>query len=210
MFTIGISGASGSGKSTLASEIAAALGGRTLVLTLDMYYRDHPGLTLEERAAQNYDDPAAFEFEALLEDLASLAAGRPIRLKSYDYVNHRRNPPGAEAAPPDTLVLEGIHVLHDPRVRARLDLRIFVQVDPDECILRRLQRDVTERGRTVESVARQYLATVKPMYERYIRNDAAYADLVVPRGGMNPHAIEMIVNYIRRRIPGGETLVPGV
>lgn len=200
MFTIGISGASGSGKSTLASEIAAALGGRTLILTLDMYYRDYPDLPLEKRAAQNYDAPEAFEFDALLEDLDRLASGRPIALKAYDYVEHRRRIPGAEAAPPDTLVLEGIHVLHDARVRDRLDLRIFVQVDPDVCILRRLQRDVSERGRTVDSVVRQYLEQVKPMYERYIRNDAGYADMVVPRGGMNPHAIEMISSYIRRRI----------
>ncbi len=200
MFTIGISGASGSGKSTLATEIADALGCRTLILTLDMYYRDYPDLPLSERAAQNYDAPGAFEFEALLDDLDALAAGRPIRLKSYDYVNHRRNPPGDEALPPDVLVLEGIHVLHDARVRARLDLRIFVQVDPDVCILRRVQRDTAERGRSLDSVAHQYLETVKPMYERYIRNDAEFADLVVPRGGMNPHAIEMISNYAKRRI----------
>jgi uridine kinase len=200
MFTIGISGASGSGKSTLATEIADALAARTLILTLDMYYRDYPDLPFAERAAQNYDAPDAFEFEALLEDLDRLAAGHPIRLKSYDYVNHRRNPPGEEAAPPEVVVLEGIHVFHDARVRRKLDLRIFVQVDPDVCILRRLQRDTTERGRSVDSVVHQYLETVKPMYERFIRNDAEYADIVVPRGGMNPHAIEMISSYVRRRI----------
>ena len=200
MFTIGISGASGSGKSTLATEIAAALDCRSLILTLDMYYRDYPHLALEQRAAQNYDSPDAFEYEALLEDLSRLASGHPILLKSYDYVLHRRNPPGAEVAPPQALILEGIHVFHDARVRDRLDLRIFVQVDPDVCILRRLQRDTAERGRSIDSVVNQYLATVKPMYERYVRNDAEFADIVVPRGGMNPHAIEMISNYARRRI----------
>ena len=200
MFTIGIGGASGSGKSTLAMELAAAMDCRTLVLTLDMYYWDFPALSLAQRAAQNYDSPSAFEYEALLADIAFLASGQPIRLKSYDYVQHRRNPPGEEAAPPSVLIVEGIHVFHDARVRDLLDLRIFVQVDPDVCILRRVRRDITERGRTLDSVTQQYLAQVKPMYERFIRNDAEYADLVVPRGGMNPHAVEMISTYARRRI----------
>ena len=196
MLTIGICGASGSGKSTLAEELRLRIHQPCVLLKQDSYYRDHPDMSFEERERINYDEPEAFEHASLRDDLIALRGGKAVTAKDYDYRQHRRCDSGEFIQPADVILLEGIHVFYDPEVRDLLDFKIFIQVDPDICLLRRVQRDISERGRHVDSVARQYLATVKPMYEQYIRNYVHHADLIVARGGKNARIVDILAFYI--------------
>ena len=125
-----------------------------------------------------------------------LRRGEPITTKEYDYTQHRRCDPGGLIQPADVVLLEGIHVFYDPLVRDLLDFKVYIQVDPDVCLLRRVKRDLRDRGRTIESVYKQYLETVKPMYEKHIRNYVEYADLIVARGGKNPRIVDILAHYI--------------
>jgi uridine kinase len=193
---IGICGASGSGKTTLAEELARRLNNRCVYLKQDAYYRDHSHLPLEERRRVNYDEPNVFEHDALYDDLRALRDGRAISRKGYDYVNHRRADPGDAIAPAEVVIIEGIHAFYDARARDLMQMRIFIQVDPDICLLRRFRRDISERGRDVESVANQYIETVKPMYEKHVRTYAAYADIILAHGGRNPRFVDMLMLYI--------------
>ncbi len=204
MLIIGICGASGSGKTTLAEELARRLGDRCVYLKQDAYYRDHAYLPFEERCRVNYDEPEVFEHDVLYADLVALKRERSIARKGYDYAAHKRADPGDPIQPAEVVILEGIHAFYDERVRGLMEMRIFIQVDPDICLLRRVRRDINERGRDVESVARQYVETVKPMYERYIRNYASYADIILANGGRNPRFVDMLMLYIdSRREPLG-------
>ena len=196
MLVIGICGASGSGKSTLARELASRLEGRCVYLKQDSYYKDHPDMSFEERERINYDEPEAFEHVDLYADLRELRAGHTITTKKYDYTHHRRCDSEERISPADVVLLEGIHVFYDRAVRDMMDFKIYIQVDPDVCLLRRVKRDIRDRGRSVESVYRQYLESVKPMYERYIRNYIEYADLIVANGGKNQMIVDIIAHYI--------------
>ncbi len=196
MLIIGICGASGSGKSTLARELAKRLEGRCIYIKQDSYYKDHPDMTFEERERINYDEPEAFEHGALLDDLRALRLGRSITAKSYDYTQHRRCDSGEQIEPADVVLVEGIHVFYDQGVRDMLDFKIFIQVDPDVCLLRRVKRDIRDRGRSVESIYRQYLDSVKPMFEKYIRNYVDDADLIVAHGGKNARIVDILAHYI--------------
>ena len=196
MLIIGICGASGSGKSTLARELEARLDRRCVYLKQDSYYKDHSHLPFEERERINYDEPEAFEHDVLYDDLRALREGKPITAKDYDYTQHRRADTGARIEPADVVLIEGIHVFYDPKVREIMDIKIFIQVDPDICLLRRVKRDIRDRGRSVESVYRQYLETVKPMFEKHIRNYVEYADLIVAQGGKNPKIVDLLAHYI--------------
>lgn len=204
MLTIGICGASGSGKTTLAEELAAAIDGRSILLNQDAYYRDHPHLSFEEREKLNYDEPGIFEHDVFLEDMRALTGGKPIRRRAYDFANHRRADTDAQIEPADALIVEGIHVFYDPRARALMDLKIFINVDPDICLLRRVQRDILERRRSVEGVASQYLSTVKPMFDRWIRNYIDYADVIVTRGGKNQRIVDILGFYINHGMRYGK------
>ena len=196
MLIIGICGASGSGKSTLAKALASRLEKPCIYIKQDSYYKDHPDMSFEERERINYDEPEIFEHDVLREDLLKLKSGQPITTKEYDYTQHRRCDSAALIQPADVVLLEGIHVFYDPLVRELLDFKIYIQVDPDVCLLRRVKRDLRDRGRTIESIYRQYLETVKPMYEKHIRNYVEYADLIVARGGKNPRIVDILVHYI--------------
>ena len=196
MLIIGICGASGSGKSTLAKALASRLERPCVYIKQDSYYKDHPDMTYEQRCLINYDEPEAFEHGVLRDDLAKLRRGQSITAKEYDYTQHRRCDPGVLIEPADVVLLEGIHVFYDPEVRDLMDFKIYVQVDPDVCLLRRVKRDLRDRGRTIESVYAQYLATVKPMYEKHIRNYVEYADLIVARGGKNARIVDILAHYI--------------
>jgi uridine kinase len=196
MLTIGICGASGSGKTTLAEELAAKLGDRCVYLTQDSYYHDFSELPFEMRRTQNFDEPDIFEHDELYADLLALRSGKPITRKAYDYTEHRRSDPGGLIQPAEVVIVEGIHAFYDERVRSMLDMKIYIQVDPDICLLRRVQRDIIERGRSVESVATQYMNHVKPMYDKHIRNYAGYADVILANGGKNPRFVEMLLLYI--------------
>ena len=162
MLMIGICGASGSGKSTLADELARRLDEPCVLLKQDSYYKDHPDMDFAQRERINYDEPQAFEHGELRADLEALRAGKPITRKGYDYKQHRRCDSNELIYPADVVLLEGIHVFYDPAVRDLLDFKIFIQVDPDICLLRRVQRDIVERARHVDSVARQYLERSSP------------------------------------------------
>ena len=196
MLVIGICGASGSGKSTLARELEAKLDKRCVYLKQDSYYKDHPDMCFEDRERINYDEPEAFEHEALRADLFALREGKPITAKEYDYTEHRRCDSTDMIYPADVVLIVGIHVFFDEAVRDLLDFKIYIQVDPDVCLLRRVKRDLRDRGRNIEGVYRQYLDTVKPMYEKYIRNYVEYADLIVNRGGKNAKIVDILAHYI--------------
>lgn len=196
MLIIGICGASGSGKSTLAEELADRINRNCIYLKQDSYYKDHPDMTFEERERINYDEPEAFEHDALYADLCNLRSGQAITAKNYDYTQHRRCDSGETLEPTDVVLVEGIHVFYDEAVRNMMDFKIYIQVDPDICLLRRVKRDIRDRGRSIEGVYRQYLDTVKPMYERHIRNYVDYADLIVAHGGKNAKIVDILAHYI--------------
>lgn len=197
MLIIGICGASGSGKSTLAKELAKKITGRTILINQDAYYRDHAYLPFEERAKINYDEPGVFEHDELLYDMKLLKEGKPITRKAYDYANHcRADVTGDMIEPAETVIIEGIHAFYDERLRDLMDFKVFIRVDPDICLLRRVKRDITERGREIRGIYDQYLTTVKPMYEKYIRNYIDYADLIVAGGGKNARISDMLAFYI--------------
>ena len=196
MLTIGICGASGSGKTTLAEELAAQINGRAILLNQDAYYRDHPSLSFSEREKLNYDEPGIFEHDLFYSDMNALKNGQAISRKAYDFANHRRADTEDIIEPADALIVEGIHVFYDPDVRSLMDFKIYINVDPDICLLRRVQRDILERKRSVEGVANQYLTTVKPMFDRWIRNYIDYADIIVTRGGKNQRIVDILAFYI--------------
>lgn len=196
MLTIGICGASGSGKTTLAEELSSQIEGNSILINQDAYYRDHPHLSFEEREKLNYDEPGIFEHDVLHDDIRALIAGEPVKRKAYDFANHRRADTDTCIEPADVLIVEGIHVFYDARIRDLLDFKIYINVDPDICLLRRVQRDILERKRSVEGVANQYVTTVKPMFDRWIRNYIDYADLIVTRGGKNQRIVDILAFYI--------------
>jgi len=196
MLTIGICGASGSGKSTLAQELQKKVRGKVVLLTQDCYYRDHKHLPFEQRKRINYDEPTVFENDLLLEDVRTLLAGRSITRKGYDFTNHCRADSAELIEPGDVLILEGIHVFYDPRLRDLMQLKLYMSVDPDICLLRRVQRDINERGRDIDGVAEQYMATVRPMYNQYIRGYIDHADLIVAGGGKNQMIVDILASYL--------------
>ena len=196
MIFIGICGASGSGKSTLADSLAAALGDRALVIQQDCYYKDHSHLPFEERCRLNYDEPGIFDHDALLQDVTDLMNGKSVTRKGYDYANHRRSDTEEIINPPDVLILEGIHCFHDERLLQLMYLKLYMNVDADICLLRRIERDIMERGRSIDSISDQYRTTVRPMFEQYIRNYVNLADVIVARGGKNARIVEILAGYV--------------
>lgn len=196
MLFIGICGASGSGKSTLADSLAARLGEKCFVLQQDCYYKDHSHLSFEERVVLNYDEPEIFDHDLLLSDVKTLLSGQPITRKAYDYAQHRRADTQELIQPPEVLILEGIHSFHDPRLCELMYLKLYMKVEPDICLLRRIQRDIKERGREIDGISMQYLATVKPMYDKYIKNYVNSADVIVAHGGKNARIVDILVGYV--------------
>lgn len=197
MMLIGICGASGSGKSTLAYELAQKVKSEIRIINQDAYYLDHPTLSFEERTHLNYDEPSIFDHDLLLEDMKTLLSGRPITKKAYDYVQHRRaDCPNEYILPAEVIILEGIHVFYDSRLRDLMSLRLYMNVEADICLLRRISRDINERGRHIDGIANQYLSTVKPMFDQYIRNYIQYADVIVAKGGKSAKISEILAGYI--------------
>jgi uridine kinase len=197
---IGIAGGSGSGKTTLANNIAAHFGDRIAMLRHDDYYKKNDGLSLEERAKINYDHPSAFDTELLLEHLDALKNGSAVNCPIYDYSIHDRGQDIRIVEPADVIILEGILIFENKDVLSRLDIKVFVDTDPDVRILRRIIRDVKERGRTLDSVAMQYLGTVKPMHEAFVEPSKKHADVIIPEGGNNPVAYGMLIDKIEKHL----------
>lgn len=183
----GIAGGSGSGKTTLTAALLNALPGQAVLLQHDWYYRDHAGIPAAERDARNYDHPDAQETELLADHLAALRRGESIVAPQYDFATHTRKPETLSIAPRPLVVVEGINTLAAPALRAMFDVTVFVDAPADIRFIRRLQRDVVERGRTVESVIRQYLEQVRPMHERFVEPCRESADLVLS-GEADPSA----------------------
>ncbi len=197
---IGIAGGSGSGKTTLVRALVEKFGEDITVISHDNYYKAHDAMTYEERAKLNYDHPEAFETDLLIRHLRDLRQGNAIHCPVYDFTVHNRSQEVLEIRPRKVIVVEGILIFSDASLRDEMDIRIFVDTDDDVRLCRRIRRDVRKRGRTLESVIGQYLATVKPMHEQFVEPSKKYADLIVPEGGKNLVALEMIVERIQRYI----------
>ena len=197
---IGIAGGTGSGKTTITRRITEQFGGQVSVLYHDNYYKAHHDLSLEERSRLNYDHPEAFDRQLFLEHLAALKNGLPVECPVYDYTVHNRSDKTVKVAPAPVIIVEGILILQDPDICDLLDIKLFVDTDADVRILRRILRDVRERGRTLESVVDQYLTTVKPMHELFVEPSRKQADLIVPEGGHNKVALDMILQRIRAHL----------
>lgn len=195
---IGVAGGSGSGKTTVVRRIVDTIGDeRVSVLEHDRYYRDHPALRLEERAALNYDHPDALETDLLVEHVRALKMGHAIQAPAYDFARHARRAATETIAPRAAVIIEGILIFTDKALRSLMDVKVFVDTDADTRFIRRLRRDVSERGRTVESVIEQYVSTVKPMHLDFVEPSKRYADVIVPEGGHNQVAIDMLLTMIR-------------
>lgn len=197
---IGIAGGSGSGKTTLAKNICDHFADRISVLRHDDYYKCQDDIPMEERVKTNYDHPHAFDTDLLIYHIDELKAGRDVCSPTYDYSRHTRSGEVREVKANKVVVLEGILILENPALRDRLDMKIFVDTDADVRILRRILRDVKERGRSLDSVIGQYLATVKPMHEAFVEPSKRYADIIVPVGGENAVACQMIVDRIEKHL----------
>lgn len=195
---IGVAGGSGSGKTTVVRNIIEALGdGHVSVLEHDHYYRDHPELRLEDRAALNYDHPDALETDLLVRHVEALRAGQSIEMPTYDFARHARRTVTETVLPRTAIIVEGILIFTDAALRRLMDVKVFVDTDSDMRFIRRLQRDIRERGRTVDSVIDQYLSTVKPMHLEFAEPSKRYADVIIPSGGHNVVAIDMLLTLIQ-------------
>lgn len=195
---IGVAGGSGSGKTTVVRRILDALGDtRVTVLEHDRYYRDRNDLRLEERASLNYDHPDSLETDLMVEHINQLRDGRSVEVPVYDFARHARTAETEAMAPGRALIVEGILIYTDAALRGLMDVKVFVDTDDDTRFIRRLQRDISERGRTVQSVIDQYLGTVKPMHLEFVEPSKRYADIIVPLGGYNTVAIDMLLTLIR-------------
>ena len=198
---IGIAGGTGSGKTTVARRIYESLKGvNVLVLQQDAYYIDLSHLPLEERKEINFDHPSAFDSELLIKHLEKLIRGQEIAKPIYSFTDYTRKKEIEKIFPRDIIILEGILVLEEEKIRNLLDIKIYVDADEDERFIRRLVRDTKERGRSMESVIEQYLNVVKPMFLQFVEPSKRYADIVIPQGGLNNVAIDIIVSKIKSRI----------
>ena len=203
ILVIGIAGGSGSGKTTLMKNLVEKFGDAVTVLSHDNYYKRHDELTYEQRCLINYDEPDAFETELMAAHLDGLRHGQAIDCPVYDYTVHNRSNETVRIEPKPVIIVEGILIFADEALRELMDIRIFVDTDSDVRLCRRIKRDVNKRGRTLESVLLQYQQTVKPMHEKYVEPSKKFANLVVPEGGKNFVALDMIVDRIRRHLNGG-------
>ncbi|MYU72768.1 uridine kinase [Ligilactobacillus salivarius] len=195
---IGVTGGSGSGKTTVSRAIFEQLHGHSLLmLQEDSYYNDQSDMPFEERIKTNYDHPNAFDTELLVKQLKDLLDWKTIEKPIYDYTEHTRSSEVEKVEPKEVIILEGILVLNDPALRDLMDIKIFVDTDDDIRIIRRIQRDIEERGRSLQSVIDQYKSTVKPMYHQFIEPTKRYADIIVPEGGENQVAIDLLVTKVR-------------
>lgn len=194
-YILAIGGGTGAGKTTVANEIAEAVDSQVTILSLDNYYRDRSDLSFDERVEINYDHPDAFEWELMVADLNDLRDGNTVQMPQYDFETHTRKDERTEVRPTAVIILEGIYALYHDDILEGVDLPIYVQTDSDVRVLRRLERDVSDRGREVDDVIEQYLSTVKPMHEQFIEPTKRNADIIVPEG-TNRTAVELFRDKI--------------
>jgi uridine kinase len=197
-FVIGVAGGSGSGKTTVVRKIVESLGDdQVSLIEQDRYYRDRGDLRLEERAALNYDHPDSLENDLLVEHVHALRSGMAVKVPVYDFARHARTDESITVQPRRAIIVEGILIFTDPALRRVMDVKVFVDADDDTRFIRRLQRDLSERGRSVASVIEQYLGTVKPMHLEFVEPSKRYADVIIPVGGHNTVAIDLLLTLIR-------------
>ena len=195
---VGVAGGSGSGKTTVVNNLVKAFKAEDAALVeQDAYYRELINMTMEEKAKVNFDHPDSIEFELLRKHLESLKNGESIERPIYDFTTHSRKEGTVKINPSKIIIVEGILIFAVPEIRELFDMKIFVDTDADEMILRRIERDMNERGRSLESVRDQYLATVKPMYLEFCEPSKRYADIIIPRGGENKVAVDMVISTLK-------------
>ena len=201
MLIIGIAGGTGSGKTTVVCKIIQSLPeGEVTVIPQDSYYRDNSNLPLEERLKLNFDEPAAIEFELLVNQLKDLKAGKPVEQPIYSYLTCTRSKETIPIQPRDVIIVEGILILCDEELRNMMDMKVFVDADADDRLIRVINRDIIERGRTVEMVIDRYEKVLKPMHLQHIEPTKRYADLIIPQGGNNLVAIDILTNFIAHKL----------
>ena len=206
ILVIGIAGGTGSGKTTLMNNLIQRFEGSVTVLSHDNYYRRNDHLTYEQRCQINYDEPAALETDLMARHLDALRRGETIECPVYDFTQHNRSNETVTIAPKNVIIVEGILIFEDRPLRELMDIKIFVDTDADVRLCRRIKRDVNKRGRTLESVLLQYQQTVKPMHEKYVEPSKKYADIVVPEGGKNQVALDMIMLRIQKHLDEAEAI----
>jgi uridine kinase len=195
--TIGVAGGTGSGKTTVANVILERVGKQRIAyLPHDAYYRELIGLPPDQRAAMNFDHPDSLETDLMIKHIEQLKLGNPVEIPIYDFSTHSRTSKTIKVEPHPVIIVEGILLFADKKLRELLDVRIFVDTDPDIRFIRRLQRDITERGRTTENVIQQYLTTVRPMHLEFVEPSKRYANVIIPEGGLNEVAMEMVIARI--------------
>lgn len=195
---IGVAGGSGSGKTTVCNKINNYFAGKSIVMIEhDSYYRDQSHLSFEERLETNYDHPFAFDTDLLIEHLTKLRNNESIEVPVYDYSRHTRSEETIHVEPQDVIILEGILILDDKRLRELMDIKLYVDTDADLRIIRRIERDMKERGRSLDSIIHQYLSVVRKMHEQFVEPSKKYADIIIPEGGHNIVAIDLVITKIR-------------
>lgn len=200
---IGIAGGTGSGKTTLADKLVDSFGNDEVsILRHDNYYKRHDEMCYEERSKLNYDHPDAFDTELLCEHIHTLKAGKAVQMPVYDYSIHNRSDETIQVNPAPVIVLEGILIFAEQRLCELMDIKVFVDTDADVRILRRIVRDVNKRGRSLDSVIDQYLTTVKPMHDQFVEPSKRRADIIIPEGGENVVALDMLIQRVRRHLKG--------
>ena len=204
ILVIGIAGGTGSGKTTLMNNLIQRFGDVVTVLSHDNYYKRHDELAFEQRCQLNYDAPEALETDLMIAHLTQLRQGQSIECPVYDFAQHNRSDETIHVVPKKVIIVEGILIFENQQLRDLMDIRIFVDTDADIRLCRRIKRDVNKRGRTLESVLAQYQQTVKPMHEKYVEPSKKYANLVVPEGGKNWVALDMIIGRIQRHLENTE------
>ena len=198
---IGVAGGTASGKSTLVKKLQEAFEGESVItLCHDYYYKAHDDLSFEERTKLNYDHPGAFDTDMMIEDIIKLKKGRSVFRPVYSFVNHNRTDKTVKAEPAQVIIIDGILILENRTLRELMDVKVYVDTDPDVRLGRRLLRDVQERGRSIESVLTQYFCTVKPMHDEFVEPSKRYADIIIPEGGFNSVAVSMLIHNINSLI----------
>lgn len=198
---IGIAGGTGSGKSTVTRRLADALAGTAVgFIAMDSYYRDLGALPMDERRTRNFDHPDAYDIDLLVEHLDLLRRGEAAEVPVYDFRRHERSTHTTTVAASDVIIVDGILLFHDPRVRDLCHVKVFVDADADVRLARRIRRDMAERGRSLDDILDQYLSTVRPMHDQFIAPTKAFADIVVPHGGHNDVAVDLLLHFVTSRL----------
>lgn len=200
IFVVGVAGGSASGKTTIVNRIKEYFGTDITVISHDSYYKAHDEMPYEERCKLNYDHPDSFESDKMAEDVRKLIKGNTIQMPVYDYTIHNRSKETVCVEPKRVIIVEGILILENKELRDLMDVKIYVDTDADERLMRRIKRDMKERARSIESILEQYSNTVKPMHEEFVEPSKKYADVIIPRGGENTAGIAMLQEYLNRKL----------